>query len=143
VVVDSRLRLPLDCNVLKLDQRQPIIISTGNHDASRRKAIELAGAEVHEVPTRCGTMVDLSAMLDKLGEMGIRSVMVEGGSRIITNFLLEKLADYMVLTVAPVMVGGLRAVKDLGASAPENFPRMLNRGHKWLGADLILWGDLV
>ncbi len=99
--------------------------------------------KLHSIPTKSGTMVDLAAMLDKLGEMGIKSLMVEGGSRIITNFLLEKLADYIVLTVAPVMVGGLRAVKDLGDSTPETFPRVLNPGHRWLGEDLILWGDLA
>lgn len=143
VVVDSRLRLPLDSNLLNQDERRPIIISTGNCTDERRKAVEAAGAEVLVVPGKSGTMVDLSAMLDILGEMGIKSIMVEGGSRIITNFLLEKLADYIVLTVAPVMVGGLRAVKDLGASAPESFPRLLNTGHRWLGEDLILWGDLV
>ncbi|MBI5250838.1 MAG: RibD family protein [Desulfomonile tiedjei] len=143
VVVDSRLRLPLDSNLLNQDSRRPIIISTGNYGDDRLKAVEAAGAEVHAVPTRSGTMVDLSAMLDMLGEMGIRSLMVEGGSGIITNFLLEKLADYIVLTVAPVMVGGLRAVKDLRANAPESFPRVLNPGHRWLGEDLILWGDLT
>jgi riboflavin-specific deaminase-like protein len=143
VVVDSRLRLPLDCNLLNQGVHSPIIISTGNHHDERRRAVEAAGAEVHPIPTKSGTMVDLAAMLDKLGEMGIRSLMVEGGSRIITNFLLEKLADYIVLTVAPVMVGGLRAVKDLGDSTPETFPRVLNPGHRWLGEDLILWGDLA
>jgi GTP cyclohydrolase II len=143
VVVDSRLRLPLDCKLLNQDDRRPIVISAGDHDDDRRKAVQATGAEVLEVPSKSGKLVDLSAMLDRLGGMGIRSVMVEGGSGIITNFLLEKLADYIVLTVAPVMVGGLRAVKDLGASAPESFPRVQNSGHRWLGDDLILWGDLV
>jgi riboflavin biosynthesis pyrimidine reductase len=40
-------------------------------------------------------------MLQQLGERGINSLMVEGGSRIITNFLLERLVDFLVLTVAP------------------------------------------
>jgi 3,4-dihydroxy 2-butanone 4-phosphate synthase/GTP cyclohydrolase II len=68
--------------------------------------------------------------------------MVEGGARIITSFLLERLPNYLVLTVAPVMVGGLRAVSDLGPCDPDNFLRIKNPGHKWLGQDLILWGDL-
>jgi hypothetical protein len=47
------------------------------------------------------------------------------------------------LTVAPVLVGGLRAVSDLGQSDPACFPRLRNAGHQWLGEDLILWGALA
>ena len=82
-------------------------------------------------------------MLRRLGEMGIASLMVEGGARIITSFLFGGLANYLVLTIAPVLVGGLRGVNDLG---PKEFPGMpsLNQlGHKWLGKDLILWGNLI
>jgi riboflavin biosynthesis pyrimidine reductase len=82
-------------------------------------------------------------MLDRLAQLGINSLMVEGGARIITSFMLERLANYIVLTVAPVLVGGLRAVSDLGQYDPQHFLRIKDRGHRWLGEDLILWGHLT
>jgi len=142
VIVDSRLRLPLDCNLVTQESMFPWVVTRENPDPIRRKALENAGATVLEVPSNDGGQVNLAAMLERLGAMGVNSVMVEGGARIITNFLLERLADFIVLTVAPVLVGGLRAVSDLGQSDPANFLRLKNRGHRWLGEDLILWGEL-
>jgi 3,4-dihydroxy 2-butanone 4-phosphate synthase/GTP cyclohydrolase II len=142
VVVDSRLRLPLDCKLLKDNSRSPLVVTRSNPDARRRRALEAAGAQVIPLPANDRGQVDLGVMLNRLAEMGINSLMVEGGARIITNFLLERLADYIVLTVAPVLLGGLRAVSDLGDHDPDRFRRLRNLGHKWLGEDLIVWGAL-
>ena len=143
IVVDSRLRLPLDCKLLSNNSRGPLIVTRQKPDPKRRKALEGAGAEVMSLPANARGQVNLGAMLNRLAEIGINSLMVEGGARIITNFLLERLADYIVLTVAPVLVGGLRAVSDLGQSDPDHFLRVRNPGHKWLGEDLIVWGELA
>ena len=70
--------------------------------------------------------------------------MVEGGARIITSFLRERLVDLLVLTVSPMLVGGgLHAVGDLGEIDPACFPRLKKPGSAWRGADLILWGELA
>ena len=143
IVVDSRLRLPLDCKLLNNNSRGPLIVTRQKPNPKRRKALEGAGAEVMSLPANARGQVNLAAMLNRLAEIGIKSLMVEGGARIITNFLLERLADYIVLTVAPVLVGGLRAVSDLGQSDPDHFLRVRNPGHKWLGEDLIVWGELA
>lgn len=143
IVVDSRLRLPLDCKLLNNNSRAPLIVTRQKPNPKRRKALEGAGAEVMSLPANARGQVNLAAMLNRLAEIGIKSLMVEGGARIITNFLLERLADYIVLTVAPVLVGGLRAVSDLGQSDPDHFLRVRNPGHKWLGEDLIVWGELA
>jgi riboflavin-specific deaminase-like protein len=143
IVVDSRLRLPLDCKLLKQNPHSPWIITREKPEKERQQAIETSGAQVISVRSNSKGQVHLEAMLEALGKRGINSLMVEGGSRIITNFLLDRLVDYLVLTVAPVMVGGLRAVSDLGQSDPTRFPRLRNAGHQWLGEDLILWGALA
>jgi GTP cyclohydrolase II len=145
VVVDSRLRLPLDCNLLNQGSRSPLIVTTeaGYADLDRRSALEKAGARVTGLPATPRGQVNLDAVLELLATMGIDSVMVEGGARIITSFLLGRLANYIVLTVAPVLVGGLRAVSDLGQPDPETCLRLSNPQHRWMGEDLILWGDLT
>lgn len=43
-------------------------------------------------------------IFDKLYELGIKSVMVEGGARVI-NSLLRKTVDSIIITVAPVFLG--------------------------------------
>ncbi len=143
VVVDSNLRLPLDCKLLNQDSKSPIVVSRKDADKARKRLLEKAGAKIVQVSPTAKGQVDLVHMLESLASMGIRSLMVEGGARIITSFLNERLANYLVLTIAPVLVGGLRAVSDLGQADPEACLRLTKPRHKWLGEDLVLWGDLT
>ena len=143
VVVDSRLRLPLGSRLMTQESMRPWIFTRQEPEVNRREALEKAGATVIAVPSNARGQVNLQAMLGKLADMGISSLMVEGGSRIITNFLYERLANYIVLTVAPVFVGGLHAVSDLGQSDPTCFLRLQDPSHTWIGGDLVVWGALA
>jgi riboflavin biosynthesis pyrimidine reductase len=49
--------------------------------------------------------------------------------------------DHIVVTVAPTLVGGLRAVRTLGQSHAVQFPRLHNLQYQQLGEDLVLWGE--
>ena len=141
--MDSRLRLPLDSRLITQGKRRPWILTRSEPDTERLQALEDAGARVIPVSANARGQVNLLEMLAKLADMKVSSLMVEGGSRIITNFLIERLADYVVLTVAPVFVGGLHAVSDLGQSDPKHFLRLQDPGHEWVGGDLIVWGELA
>jgi len=74
--------------------------------------------------------------------------MVEGGTRIISSFLSQKLVDHLVLTIAMMFINGfhLTALHNGVSSSLQisrNLPRLNNPGCKWLGDDLIIWGDFV
>jgi len=143
VVVDSQLRFPLDANLLK-HHPLPAWIATGEKaDRVRQRGLERAGARVLRLPAHPNGGLDLAALLERLGELGITRLMVEGGARIITSFLRERLADVLVLTVSPTLVGGVHAVGDLGETDPACFPRLKGPGSAWRGDDLILWGELA
>jgi riboflavin biosynthesis pyrimidine reductase len=98
---------------------------------------------VLRLPATAGGTVDLAALLERLGQWGINSLMVEGGARIITSFLARQLADHLVLTVVPRLVGGVHAVGHLGRFEPAHFPGLRHVGYQQLGEDLVLWGDLA
>lgn len=142
IVVDSRLRIPLDCRLFQ-NSATPWVAATEEHPTARREALEATGAHVLTIRSDNNGQVDLLSMLKRLGQMGIVSLMVEGGSSIITSFLLCRLANYLVLTVAPLLVGGLRGVNDLGLTGAPSVRSLSHLGHKWLGEDLILWGNLT
>ena len=99
VILDSRLRFPPYANLLK-NGRSPLIAANAGADAERRQALEAAGARVLVLPGNNG-WVDLADLLKHLGSMGINSLMVEGGARVITSFLASRLVDQVVLTLAP------------------------------------------
>jgi len=66
---------------------------------------------------------------------------VEGGASVITSFLTKRLVDHLVLTLAPVVVGGLPAVDRSGQCDPRHLPHLRNLRHQRLGDDLVFWGD--
>jgi GTP cyclohydrolase II len=139
VIVDSRLRFPPYANLLR-NGRSPLIATGQGADAERQEALEAAGARVLRLPGQNG-WVNLAALLDHLGATGVNHLMVEGGAQIITSFLSSRLVDQVVLTIAPLLVGGLRVVDNLGHSALRSFPRLRNLSYQQLGDDLVLRGE--
>ena len=125
VVIDAHLRTPLGCKLLVNDAcvrpivcaRTPAAGGDGTSEwIARRRALEAAGATVLECGARGATRVDLRDALRLLGARGIRSVMVEGGAAIITSLSQPAMRDILgalVVTVAPMFVGGLRAIGEL------------------------------
>jgi 3,4-dihydroxy 2-butanone 4-phosphate synthase/GTP cyclohydrolase II len=141
VVVDSRLRFPLNANLLQ-HPPLPWIATSRQTGESRQQALEIVGARVLCLPTNAKGQVDLAVLLEQLGDLGVNSLMVEGGAGVITSFLSERLVDYMILTIAPTLVGGLSAVNHLEQFDPAHLPRLSNPRSEWMGKDLILSGRL-
>jgi 3,4-dihydroxy 2-butanone 4-phosphate synthase/GTP cyclohydrolase II len=142
VILDSRLRFPLWAKLLK-GQRRPWIATTEAADPARQAALEAAGARVIRLPSGAAGLVSLPALLAHLRRRHIRSLMVEGGATVISNFLAEHLADRLVLTIAPMLLGGLNAVANLGQLNGQVIPRLAQPRYQALGQDVILFGELV
>jgi riboflavin-specific deaminase-like protein len=142
VVLDSRLRLPLDCNVLR-DGAAPTIVATTPHaDRARIDAVRACGAEVVVLPVGGGG-VDLTTLLGCLGARGMRSVLVEGGSKVITSLLRERLVRRLVVCIAPkVLGGGVEAVGDLSIDSLHDALTFEESTFRVLGGDIIFEGSL-
>ncbi|HEX7504350.1 MAG TPA: dihydrofolate reductase family protein [Syntrophales bacterium] len=140
VIVDSRLRCPLNARAL---QHNPpaLIATTENSNGNRASALAAAGVSFLRLPADSEGLLDLARLLNMLGAMGINTLMIEGGAQIITSVLRNRLADQLVLTIAPVYVGGLTAVwpMQLDVLSP---PRIRNAKYKMFGDDMVLRADL-
>ncbi|MDQ4148513.1 MAG: GTP cyclohydrolase II RibA [Actinomycetota bacterium] len=141
VVLDSALRLPLDANVLD-SSASTIVITTEQSDPKRRLDLAQMGVGVQVVPTSYAG-VDLEAALHTLRLVGIRSLLVEGGSRVITSLLSRHLVDRLIVGIAPVMIGaGTEAVGDLGITKITDGLKLNNRLAHVVGGDVLLAGDI-
>jgi 3,4-dihydroxy 2-butanone 4-phosphate synthase/GTP cyclohydrolase II len=143
VIVDSHLRLPTTAQVLQ-HHAVAWIAATVDADPHRRQILEAAGAQVLTLPQTSTNQVDLGALLDHLGQQGICSVMVEGGSEILTSFWHEGLVQLAVVTIAPLLLGGLPSVRTpLYALNGQglHFPRLRRIQTFNAGDDIILWGE--
>jgi GTP cyclohydrolase II len=140
ILLDSRLRIPSYARLLQ-DGNLPWVVAAPAAEASRQADLEKLGARVFRLPEGLGGGIDLTALLAKLGEMGIASLMVEGGAQVINSFITSRLVDQVIVTVAPVLVGGLR-VLDAALSLPlGHFPRLTRVSFHQVGQDLVLWGN--
>jgi GTP cyclohydrolase II len=141
VVLDPRLRLPDDARVLEADG-VTTIVTTGASPAERRDELRRRGVSVVVVPAGPDGL-DLHATLEALFDDGIRSMLVEGGARVITSFLSLGLADRLVVAIAPrVMGSGTDAVNDLGITEVASSIRLERRAVHVAGDDVLIAGDL-
>lgn len=142
IVVDSHLRLPPDARLF--EQHKTVWIATSCPDPKRQVVLEARGARIIQVPADESGLVDLGALLMHLGDAGIRNLMVEGGARILSSFLTQRLAHYVTMTIAPLFVGGLRLLDSTcGPSLlPQPFPRLAHAEITQRGPDTIVWGAI-
>lgn len=138
VVLDSRLRLPLDAKVLKNGKR-PWIFCTSTNKLDAQRALEKKGVRV-ERQDRDGELVDLSQMLARVHELGVDTLMVEGGGQVISSFLAEGLVDRAMITIAPQIIGGYKIPgENLTTGA---LPHMKNIQIEDAGKDIVLFGRM-
>ncbi|MCB9421582.1 MAG: GTP cyclohydrolase II [Ardenticatenaceae bacterium] len=142
VILDSQLRFPLNARLLK-NSRRPWIATTVPVNSARRKQLEATGAQVLAIAPNSQGQVDLNQLMTELHQRGIKRLMVEGGASVITSFLATRLVDRIVLTIAPVLVGGLSAVGGFAQSGSVLFPRLSNPRYEQFGEDLVLSGDVL
>jgi GTP cyclohydrolase II len=141
VVLDSRLRFPIFSKLLRQKALYPWIITSTEAESERQEALEALGARVYRLPSVDNGGIEIKTVLQMLGEMGINSIMVEGGAQIITSFLGFKAVDQVIVTIAPVLVGGVRVLDFLHQPRPKVYPRLINVDYQRIGEDLIVRGD--
>jgi 3,4-dihydroxy 2-butanone 4-phosphate synthase/GTP cyclohydrolase II len=141
VVLDSGLSTPLDANVLS-DDAATIVVTTTDVDERRRGAFAAAGVTVRAV--RPGVRgVDVAATLALLRSLGIESLMVEGGSAVITSLLAAGVVDRLVVSVSPTIIGsGVEAVGALGIHRITQGLRLVNRCVYVAGEDMLFGWDV-
>ncbi|UXM93453.1 bifunctional diaminohydroxyphosphoribosylaminopyrimidine deaminase/5-amino-6-(5-phosphoribosylamino)uracil reductase RibD [Paenarthrobacter sp. JL.01a] len=94
----------------ELAQRQPIRAVMGLRNVPEQAAVRGTDGRFRHLPTR-----DPGEALGMLFDEGVRHVMVEGGSSILSTFLAAGLVDELIVYLAPTLLGsGTPALNDLG-----------------------------
>lgn len=96
--------------------------------------------EIIRLRKKAGSL-SLNDLLGKIGKMGIMTLLVEGGSQVITSFLKQKLADKVIICVAPIIIGnGLNAIGDLGVKKVDKALKLEDLKWSRSGPDMMLSG---
>ena len=141
IVVDTTARTPTAAGILREPGRTLVAVSQPYQD--RGGSLEAAGARVLEVPREEGGRVDLGALLDLLGQMGIVSLLAEGGSTLLGSLFDRGLVDKVTAFIAPAIIGGVSAPPAVGGSGARTMADVLRLEQvtvEHLGNDLLVTG---
>jgi 2,5-diamino-6-(ribosylamino)-4(3H)-pyrimidinone 5'-phosphate reductase len=108
VIVDSNATIAdMNCKIMNTCNTIPTLIAVSERASKDRiNTIISKGAKVIIIGK---DMVDLKGLLHELASMNIKSVLVEGGGEVNWSLIKEGLLDELIVTVAPVILGGREA----------------------------------
>lgn len=145
VVVDSRLRIPLQAAVLQQQQDAHTVIATTS--AAPLRKIDLLkgrGIDVLVLP-KAGGHVSVQALWTSLGQLGITSLLVEGGSDLNAAVLRAGLSQRLICFVAPLLLGGQDAKGLFGGLSPRRLRDAVpikNLRMEMVGRDMLIRADI-
>ena len=99
------LRTPLDSRVVTTASEIPTMIATVSSDSSLIKEYESRGISVIQTSSDKGR-VDLKDLMRILGEKGIDSILLEGGSQLNFSAIEAQIVDEVHTYIAPKIFGG-------------------------------------
>ncbi|MBF0223989.1 MAG: bifunctional diaminohydroxyphosphoribosylaminopyrimidine deaminase/5-amino-6-(5-phosphoribosylamino)uracil reductase RibD [Desulfobacterales bacterium] len=106
IVLDTNLSIDINSNVLNIDANLKTIIVAGNNASDDKAAlIEKKGAKVIKMPCDKG-FIDIKSLMEKLGSLEITSLLIEGGSSVISSSLKSGVVDKVIICYAPKILGG-------------------------------------
>jgi diaminohydroxyphosphoribosylaminopyrimidine deaminase/5-amino-6-(5-phosphoribosylamino)uracil reductase len=145
VIVDSTLKIPPTARVLTQKSIAKTIIATTRRAVPKKiNALEQAGAMVWVTKGQDGR-VNLPELMSRLGDMGVSSVLIEGGGELNASAFRSGIVDKLVWFIAPKIIGRKDAVAVIEGSVkpePKEAVRIRNLSITTIGEDLMLEGYL-
>jgi len=128
IICDSKLNIPLDSRLVKSAKRVPVIIATAVSRKEKERALRYAGVQVLHVPDKVNSTegrregalgyreerVDLKQLMIQLGDMGIDSILLEGGETLNASALEAGIVRKCCVYIGAKMFGGVQAKGPVG-----------------------------
>ena len=102
IVVDSRARIPPGASILHKGSGLRIVAVSEKADKEKVAALRHTATVIVAGENK----VDLAALMDELGTMGIQRVMVEGGGELIAGLIQAGLVDEIYTFIGNLIIGG-------------------------------------
>lgn len=140
IVLDSRLRIPYECQVVK--SGKCIVACTSQASDTKRARLERAGVRMMAFKRR---KVPLKPLLAKLAREEIISLLVEGGGEVLGSFYDQKLVDRVCWFLSPVILGSAKsrvAVAGTGAAQLDQACWLSNASVEKVGSSWLVRGTV-
>ncbi|MGA7694515.1 MAG: bifunctional diaminohydroxyphosphoribosylaminopyrimidine deaminase/5-amino-6-(5-phosphoribosylamino)uracil reductase RibD [Candidatus Sulfotelmatobacter sp.] len=149
VILDSRLRLPLDSRLVRSVapgiHLKDVLVFCSSGEENKKSELEARGIRVEQLPPAAGNRPDIHAVLRRLGQLEITSVMIEGGAAVNGTVLASGVVDKVFLYYAPTILGGAGSISftaGTGFRHMDEAPRVKHLHLHRFGEDFAVEGYL-
>ena len=123
IIVDTKASISLDSNIVKTANEYRTILAVGqqstvNSQQSKINELESFNVEILQCEEKDGH-VDINDLMIKLGEKGVDSLLLEGGSCLNAAFLEAGCVDEVYAFIAPKIIGGEHSKSPIGGKGIE------------------------
>lgn len=139
-VLDTQARTPLTARLLSDEAAGETTIVVGEQAPIERVRMLESRCQVWRNPV-CAERIDLVALMRRMGEESIVSLLVEGGGEVVASFLGAGLAHRVAFFYAPRVLassGARPGVGGAGATGPESVRSLVGLRWRRLGEDLFV-----
>lgn len=139
VIFDTSLSIPRDSKIVRTaDSYRTLILTSESAPDEKRAFLEDRKISVITVAEERPGHIDIAKALECLSALGMNTVLVEGGSKIITSFISSGYVSRLVVVTAPLVIGeGTPSIGDLGVTRLQDALRLKTRRMRNLGRDLV------
>ena len=110
VILDSRLRLPLESRVVKT-AKDDVLVLCSFAEEKRKKQLQKSGIRVEQIPSATPNgRPEMAAVVQRLGTMEIASLLIEGGALVNWAALASGIVDKVFLYYSPKILAGTGSV---------------------------------
>jgi 5-amino-6-(5-phosphoribosylamino)uracil reductase/diaminohydroxyphosphoribosylaminopyrimidine deaminase/5-amino-6-(5-phosphoribosylamino)uracil reductase len=145
VILSSHLDVPVSARVFKNAPGVLVVGAKGMADKARLRELEKVGAEVRLVNLNAKNTIELSEALEVIANYGVQKLLVEGGARILSSFIRERLVERVVVELVPVFLGetGVASVGDLAVEHFDDCPSLTDLEVERLDSSVVIRGRLA
>ncbi len=140
IICDTHLRIPLDCNIVRTAKDVTTIIAASSQNKEKRLALSELCCNTLVIGEKNGH-IDLNELMQKLSDLEIDSILLEGGGELNWSMLNAGLVNKVQAYVAPKIFGGADAkspVSGIGVPAPSDAFMLSDAKVKHIGDDILI-----
>lgn len=144
IVIDTNLKIPMNSNLVN-DNKSKTIIFTCNNDLKKINLLKEKDVDIHICPKK-EEGVDLNFVIEKLGELKIDSVLVEGGATLNDSLFRNNLVDKVKIFMAPKIIGGKDApsfVSGCGIEKLSEATKLEIKNTTMIDSDILIEADVI
>ena len=119
IILDTHLSISPEAKLLRQESAADTILVVGKPlMQDKQTALEKNGIRVIQSKLKNG-LIDMDALMDRLGAMGLTSLLIEGGSRVLTSAFNAGIVDKVFFFYAPKILGGDDGIPICSGPGPE------------------------